>query len=92
MGSDMNISDKQKSFGWDDCPTNISTWVNRIIDSYRAILKDNLVGFYLHGSLAMGCFNPGQSDVDFLAVVDHRLARDEKKSIIKELCAYLVNS
>jgi predicted nucleotidyltransferase len=85
MSSDMNISDKQKSFGWDDCPTNISAGINGIIDSYRIVLKDNLVGFYLHGSLAMGCFNPGQSDVDFLAVVYHSLARDEMKSIIKAL-------
>ena len=33
------------------------------------ILGGNLVGVYLHGSAAMGCFNPVKSDLDLLAVV-----------------------
>ena len=35
----------------------------------REILGENLVGVYLHGSLAMGCFNPRKSDLDLLTVV-----------------------
>ena len=35
----------------------------------REILKDNLVGIYLHGSAAMGCFQPKKSDLDLLIVV-----------------------
>ena len=27
----------------------------------KAILGDGLVGIYLHGSAAMGCFNPGKA-------------------------------
>lgn len=33
------------------------------------ILGGNLVGVYLHGSAAMGCFNPVKSDLDLLAVI-----------------------
>ena len=33
------------------------------------ILGENLAGVYLHGSAAMGCFNPVKSDLDLLAVV-----------------------
>lgn len=33
------------------------------------ILADNLVGIYLHGSAAMGCFNWNKSDIDLLIVV-----------------------
>ena len=33
------------------------------------ILGENLVGVYLHGSLAMRCFNPRKSDLDLLTVV-----------------------
>lgn len=33
------------------------------------IEKKNLIGVYLHGSLAMGCFRPGQSDVDLLVLI-----------------------
>jgi len=32
------------------------------------LLGDSLVGIYLHGSLAMGCFNPKSSDLDLLVV------------------------
>jgi predicted nucleotidyltransferase len=32
------------------------------------LLRDDLVGIYLHGSLAMGCFNPKHSDMDVLVV------------------------
>lgn len=35
----------------------------------RAALGDELVGVYVHGSIALGGFNPEQSDLDYLAVV-----------------------
>ena len=34
----------------------------------REILKDNFVGMYVHGSLAMDGFNPDKSDIDFIIV------------------------
>ncbi len=34
----------------------------------HAILSDQLVGFYLYGSLSLGDFDPASSDVDFLVV------------------------
>ena len=36
------------------------------------ILQENLVGIYLHGSAAMGCFNPRSSDIDLIIVVRKR--------------------
>lgn len=36
----------------------------------RDTLGDVVSGVYLHGSLAMGGFNPGRSDIDLLIVVD----------------------
>ena len=35
----------------------------------RTILKENLTGVYLHGSAAMGCYNPAKSDLDLIMVV-----------------------
>ena len=35
----------------------------------REILGKNLVGIYLHGSAAMGCWNPAKSDLDLIIVV-----------------------
>ncbi len=44
-----------------------------LLDSYikqsKEILKENLVGIYLHGSAVMGCFNPDKSDIDLIVVV-----------------------
>lgn len=44
----------------------------------RAILADDLVGVYLHGSLALGCFNPQRSDIDVIAVTRRAAARQER--------------
>jgi predicted nucleotidyltransferase len=41
------------------------------------LLEDNLVGAYLHGSLALGAFDPRQSDVDFLVATERVLTGDE---------------
>lgn len=43
------------------------------------ILKDNLVGIYLHGSAVMGCFNPAKSDLDLLIVVNEKLSDETKR-------------
>jgi streptomycin 3"-adenylyltransferase len=44
------------------------------------VLADDLVGVYLHGSLALGCFNSEISDVDVLAVARRGLTLEEKRS------------
>ncbi len=44
----------------------------------RDILGDNLVGVYLHGSAAMGCFNEKKSDIDLLVVAEKELSDDVK--------------
>ncbi|MFS1512701.1 aminoglycoside adenylyltransferase domain-containing protein [Chengkuizengella sp. SCS-71B] len=55
--------------------------LNKIIDKYKNILDENLVGIYLHGSLAMGCYNPS-SDIDFLVVVNKPIQLNVKKELI----------
>ena len=34
------------------------------------ILGNELTGIYLHGSAALGCFNPFKSDIDLIVVVN----------------------
>lgn len=53
----------------------------------KEILKDQYVGTYLHGSLAMGCFHPEKSDVDCLCVVHHDLTMDQKEKLMKVIFA-----
>lgn len=44
----------------------------------QEILKDNLVGIYLHGSAAMGCFHEKKSDVDLVVVVNTGISNEIK--------------
>jgi predicted nucleotidyltransferase len=49
--------------------------VHLLLKNVRAVLKDNFVGLYLHGSLASGDFDPGHSDIDFLVVTERELSK-----------------
>ena len=45
----------------------------------QTILEDNLVGIYLHGSAAMGCFHAKKSDIDLLVVVKQDIPKRIKR-------------
>jgi predicted nucleotidyltransferase len=53
-------------FGWQECPATARNQIVALIAALEANLGANLQGIYLHGSLAMGCFNPDRSDIDLL--------------------------
>lgn len=53
--------------------------------AYEKILNDNLLGIYIHGSIAFGCFNWDKSDIDFLVVVNHAPSLQEKEALIRVL-------
>ncbi|WP_406242398.1 aminoglycoside adenylyltransferase domain-containing protein [Tissierella carlieri] len=55
-----------------------------IVQRYKNILDKNLVGIYLHGSLAMGCYT-NESDIDFLVVVREAIDVATKKDIIESI-------
>ena len=59
--------------------------LEKIKISYQTILQDKLVGIYIHGSIAFGCFNWEKSDIDFLVVVNEKLNQKEKESLISEI-------
>ena len=49
----------------------------------RALLGEDLVGVYLHGSFALGCANPNRSDVDVLVVTRRALTSDERDAFAR---------
>ena len=57
--------------------------LDEIIDKSKEILGRNLTGIYLHGSMAMGCFNPGKSDIDLIIVVEDDIS-DAQKLVLME--------
>ena len=61
------------------------TLLNRLINDCKEILKENLIGIYLHGSLAMGCFNPLKSDIDVLIVINKTMKENEKRLIMESI-------
>ncbi len=63
----------------------ITEILKQIKGIYVNLLRENLVGIYVHGSLAFGCFAWEKSDVDFLAVVREPLLKEEKEAIVSAL-------
>ena len=63
--------------------------IQKLLDSFviqsENILKDNLMGIYLHGSIAMGCFNGQKSDIDLIVVVQHELSNAIKHQYMKRV-------
>ncbi|TYS68254.1 DUF4111 domain-containing protein [Sutcliffiella horikoshii] len=52
---------------------NMDNYFNKLTNSIKNIIEENFIGIYIHGSLAMGGFNPHRSDVDLLVVVKQSL-------------------
>jgi streptomycin 3"-adenylyltransferase len=69
------------TLGWATCPDEIKTQITSLAGGFRNVLGENLAGTYLHGSLAMNCYNPKRSDVDLLVVVDSTLTVQAKRNL-----------
>ena len=59
--------------------------MQKIKSRYAELLGEKLVGIYLHGSLAAGCFQWERSDIDFLVVVRDRLRAERKIALVETL-------
>lgn len=55
------------------------------VDATCKAFGDNLVGIYLHGSAAMGCFNPASSDIDLIVVINDALDFDKRRVYIDDM-------
>jgi predicted nucleotidyltransferase len=64
---------------------DIQRYLDRVVSTLRDHLGPDLVGVYLHGSLAMGAFYPGRSDVDILAVCGGPLTDERRLSLGRTL-------
>ena len=66
-------------------PTGVKHLLKEFVRSFQEYLGERLTGVYLHGSLAMGCFNPVSSDIDLLVVVENPLSLAEKTELGQRL-------
>lgn len=59
--------------------------VSEITALYKDILHDNLVGVYVHGSMAFGCFHWKRSDIDLIVVTESEPPLEQKKALVQVL-------
>ncbi|WP_165423000.1 aminoglycoside adenylyltransferase domain-containing protein [Ktedonosporobacter rubrisoli] len=78
-------------YGWSTCPVPIRTQVKTLSERLQNMLGIELVSIFLHGSLAMGCFNPERSDLDLLIITAQGLSVTAKRAIM-ELLLQLSNA
>jgi predicted nucleotidyltransferase len=51
----------------------------------REILREDLRGAYLSGSIALGGYVPSQGDIDLFAVCQHSLKVEEKHTVVQAI-------
>lgn len=56
-------------------------YLKRVKTGLESILGDEITGIYVHGSLALGGFNPKRSDIDLIVVVRNLLSACTKKEL-----------
>lgn len=52
-----------------------------LLQEVRVVLGAELVGMYCYGSLSLGDFAPGSSDIDFLVVTEHAVPEDTLRAL-----------
>lgn len=70
-----------------EVPRDQQRYLDRVVSTLRDDLGPELIGVYLHGSLAMGAFTPGRSDIDALAVCTTRLSAERSTQLGEALAA-----
>ena len=72
-------------YSWATCPEAVREQIVLLQDHLLNVLEGNLIGLYLHGSLAFGSFNPVRSDIDLLVVTARGMELEEKRRVVELL-------
>lgn len=72
-------------YGWHNSPDSVYGQINYFIKGCQRILKEDLVGVYLHGALASGDFNPTHSEIDLLVVTKGEISPTHQYFLASEL-------
>jgi predicted nucleotidyltransferase len=63
------------------------SYLDRVVSTLGDHLGSGLIGVYLHGSLAVGAFHPGRSDIDVLAICAEPLSSEARRKLGEALRA-----
>lgn len=73
------------SYSWANCSKVIKAEVNTLQVEFARMLDGHLSGIYLHGSLALGGFQPTRSDIDMIVTTSERLSVESKRALVEPL-------
>ena len=73
--------------GYKDLPLEILNQINSVVDIWKRHMGANLIGVYLHGSIALNAFNPDSGDIDLLVVVKDSIEISTKLEIARDIIA-----
>ena len=71
--------------GFRDLPNEILNQINKVVNIWKKHLGDELIGVYLHGSIALDAFNPDSGDIDILVVVKDSIDIQVKLEIARDI-------
>jgi len=75
------------SYGWTNAPEAVRSLALDVAEAAKEIGGSELLGVYVHGSLAMGSFQSERSDLDVIAVSGSTLGRERKRALAERLLA-----
>ena len=61
-----------------NCSLDVQHFIWQVQAEIEAIIKDNFIGSYIHGSLALGGYNEASSDIDLIIVTKEALHLTDK--------------
>jgi predicted nucleotidyltransferase len=85
MKREWETSYRMAQYTWATCSKVIQSEVNTLQTELQRLLDQNLLGIYLHGSLALGGFQPERSDIDVIVVTAQRIDLETKRRCIELL-------
>jgi Domain of unknown function (DUF4111)/Nucleotidyltransferase domain len=64
---------------------DVSRYLREVTSRVQDVCGDQVVGVYTTGSLALGDYRPGRSDIDLMAVVSEAPALDRRRQLVRQL-------
>lgn len=75
------LEDLNMTYSWKNCSSGIQDFVFYLLSKTKEIINNDIIGFYIHGSLAMGGFNPKSSDIDVLVVTNKSMTIEPRRKL-----------
>jgi aminoglycoside adenylyltransferase-like protein/nucleotidyltransferase-like protein len=72
-------------YDWTNCPKVIKAEVNTLLAEFSHLPDLHFSGMYLHGSLALGGFQPARSDIDIIVTTSERISVQAEKAAVELL-------